>query len=407
MLDVARRRNLTASEVIERKYFADPDVFEREQRQLFAKLWIAVGHVSEVGSAGDFLTRSIADRPVVVVRNRHGELKAFYNTCQHRGATLAARRKGNCGKGFVCAYHAWSYDLDGNLVGVPSQKHYGEKFDKSQRGLAPVRVETCGGIIFVSLSEDVQPLADYLGDVAPYLERMHADKQALGRVRWTIDANWKIWRENFGDGYHLLYAHQSMGLMVTKYDATLKAFPNGHSVLEHHQSPDGFNPMPFLNAVSQATGRPPEENELFAAFPMPPDPAVDFSAPAYIIGVFPNLGLMETPANQELSIQIAHPDAYNRTIIDEIAMGDPNDSEAMREFRRRYGLAWHSPLGKAEGDDIEIWGRCQKGSAAHEAVPISDLSRGEPGATDGLGIEEHGIRGFYQAWRERMGLPAA
>jgi len=396
---------LKSSETVDRRLMIDPAIFDDEKEKIFKTKWLAVGHTSEITEPGDYLTATIADQPIIVIRNRAGELRAFYNTCRHRGAVLAPKRKGNCGNHLQCIYHAWTYDLDGALVDVPSEKAYGDRFEKSSRGLAPVRVDTCGGAIFVCLNEDTESLSEFLGDAVPYIEEILGDKEALGRVRWNIDANWKIWRENFTDGYHILYAHRALGYLVNKYDATIKSFPNGHSVLEHHQSAEEFNPGRFAAAIQKATGLPSDVGEVFSAFPVAPDP-VDFTATAYIVGIFPNLVIMATPANSEISMQIGHIDAVDQTRIEEVGLCSSADSKEMREFRRRYGMAWHTPLGKAEGDDIEAWARCHEGMKSHEQVPFSDISRDPDSTETGIGTGENAMRGFYEMYRNTMQLDA-
>ena len=144
-------------------WYTDPVFFEREKKQIFYRSWICVGHVCMAASPGDYFVGSIADQEVLVVRDQDGELNAFFNVCQHRGHRLASD-SGSCER-FTCPYHAWSYGLDGQLLKAPHSELV-PGFDTGKVRLAPVRLETLAGAVFVNL--DVQ--APGLHEVFPGTE---------------------------------------------------------------------------------------------------------------------------------------------------------------------------------------------------------------------------------------------
>jgi p-cumate 2,3-dioxygenase subunit alpha len=107
--------------------YSDPDLFEREQRRIFDRAWLYAGHESEVPNAGDFLTRRVGGRPLIIVRGSDGKIRIFHNSCRHRGATVCRNARGNA-RNFVCFYHNWTYDNHGRLDGVPLKDAYGPAF---------------------------------------------------------------------------------------------------------------------------------------------------------------------------------------------------------------------------------------------------------------------------------------
>ena len=120
-------QNLTFS--VNRKVFVSPEILEDENRAIFDKCWVYVGHASEVKNPGDFRTRQVANRPVIFCRDRKGEVRALFNVCRHRGALVCREREGNA-RQFQCMYHGWTYNADGSLKGIPGDDAYPPSYDK-------------------------------------------------------------------------------------------------------------------------------------------------------------------------------------------------------------------------------------------------------------------------------------
>lgn len=185
--------------------YTDPDIFEREKRDIFQKDWLCVGRVEEVGNPGDYLTLSIMDEPLLIVRDSSGWLRAFYNVCRHRGVAVASR-SGNV-KAFSCPYHGWTYDLAGRLVHAPHMEE-AVGFDRARCGLKPVKIDEWQGWMFVNLDPDSDDLRTFLGTVAERFGFVHAeDCRLANKWEFELPCNWKLGVENFQDVYHLRVLH--------------------------------------------------------------------------------------------------------------------------------------------------------------------------------------------------------
>ena len=151
----------------------DPDIYKLEQEKIFGTTWQFLGHESELNKPGSYVTRMLADDPIILLKNKRGEIKAFLNSCSHRGVRLCTEDYGKK-KTHTCPYHGWSYNLEGDLIGiVAGNKVYGEEMDKSEWGLRPVpRVESYQGMIFGNLDTQASALEEYLGEMAWYFDMM-------------------------------------------------------------------------------------------------------------------------------------------------------------------------------------------------------------------------------------------
>jgi phenylpropionate dioxygenase-like ring-hydroxylating dioxygenase large terminal subunit len=200
----------TAGQALEPKLYLDPAVAEREQRRIFERTWQLAGHVSQLPKTGAYVTAWAGNQPVLVVRDEEGGLRAFRNVCRHRGSMLLTG-SGQCKAAIRCRYHGWTYRLDGELIGVPEGRAFGDTLDKAALGLMPVRVEEMCGLLFVNLDPQAQSLADTLGDLpqrlAPYgIEGL----EHFSPYRGEQPANWKVIVDNYLEGYHVPIAHPGL-----------------------------------------------------------------------------------------------------------------------------------------------------------------------------------------------------
>ena len=195
--------------------FLDSAIYEREQERLFrGPVWNYVGLEAEIPNVGDFKATFIGATPIVVTRGKDGGLNAFVNRCAHRGALVCRKPRGNTHT-HVCVYHQWSYNLAGDLIGVPFRKGiegkggYGADFDTAQHSLHKLNIASYQGLIFVSFARELHSLEDYLGpQMRPWLDRLFARPiQVLGYSRQYIRANWKLYAENVRDPYHASLLH--------------------------------------------------------------------------------------------------------------------------------------------------------------------------------------------------------
>lgn len=190
-------------------WYTAQSFFELEQRTVIAGSWQPVAHVTDFAAPGDYVSGCLAGEPWVVVRTEKGELRAFHNTCRHKGREVVQGR--GCAHELVCGYHAWKYDLEGQLRSAPRMAGI-EDFDRGAMALPSIALECFGPWVMLNLDRQATPLADRLG---PLTERLEAtDWQGLrfvDRRVWDIECNWKVYVDNYLDGgYHIPHMHPSL-----------------------------------------------------------------------------------------------------------------------------------------------------------------------------------------------------
>jgi phenylpropionate dioxygenase-like ring-hydroxylating dioxygenase large terminal subunit len=195
--------------------YQDPDFMALELKKVWRPAWQLVCHVSDIPKAGDYHTFQMMGDLAIVVRGRDGAIRAFHNVCRHRAARLLDGESGNCGGRILCPYHAWSFGLDGRLLGVPFIEEY-ENFDKADYGLVPVEHDVHAGFVYIrfepggpSLAEEMAPIAEEAG-----IYRFE-DLQPLYPVRTRIrEVNWKNACDNYVDALHVRVAHPGLDSLV-------------------------------------------------------------------------------------------------------------------------------------------------------------------------------------------------
>lgn len=197
--------------------YTDPEVFALECARIIRPSWQIVCHVSDIAEAGAWRTLSYLGENVVVMRGTDGEIRAFHNVCRHRAMRLVDGDSG-CAQKLVCPYHAWVYELDGRLTGVPMRRDY-PALDMATTGLVPVELDTWRGFVFVRLEDDGGPrvadmMAPYDHEVAPY---RFEDMRRIGDVRMRDRAvNWKNVGDNYSDNLHIPVAHDGLTRLFGK-----------------------------------------------------------------------------------------------------------------------------------------------------------------------------------------------
>jgi phenylpropionate dioxygenase-like ring-hydroxylating dioxygenase large terminal subunit len=197
--------------------YRDEEFYAVERERIFRPSWQIVCHESDIAAPGDWHTLDYIGESVIVTRAQDGALRAFTNVCRHRGSRLVDGARG-CAKKLVCPYHAWTYDLNGRLTGVPDSASY-PTLDKAKSGLAAVELEVWRGFIFVRLQDDGGPsvaamMAPYEAMIAPY---RFEELNALGRVTLRPrNVNWKNVGDNYSDGLHIPVAHPGLTRLFGK-----------------------------------------------------------------------------------------------------------------------------------------------------------------------------------------------
>jgi Rieske 2Fe-2S family protein len=205
------------------RYFISPEVFAQEKERIFSRQWVLVGHQSQLAQTGDYFTAEIADESLIVVRDKRGEIRGFYNVCRHRGSRLIESRNGQLSATIQCPYHAWTYALDGRLVGAPHMDDV-PGFDKSDYPLHRVNLGLWEGFIFVNLAEagsrtGFVSLEDWFAPLQGKFSHWNTSMlQPAKRIKYDVSANWKLMFENYSECYHCPGVHPQLQ-KVSPYDS--------------------------------------------------------------------------------------------------------------------------------------------------------------------------------------------
>jgi phenylpropionate dioxygenase-like ring-hydroxylating dioxygenase large terminal subunit len=200
------------------EFYTDADIYERDINEIFLKSWLYAGHSSEIPNVGDWFLFELAGESVIIVRSTENEISAILNVCRHRGSKICLENKG-CTKKLVCRYHAWVYELDGQLRAAA---HMAEDFDKSALSLKKIHCELLEGMIYVSFAEQAAPFEPVRKAMSEVLRPYRLDKAKVAhRETYPIKANWKLSLENYSECYHCSPSHPeySRGHSLAKPEA--------------------------------------------------------------------------------------------------------------------------------------------------------------------------------------------
>jgi nitrite reductase/ring-hydroxylating ferredoxin subunit len=371
---------LVQDDRIHASLYTDPRIFDDEMERVFRRGWVFVGHDSEIPRPGDFVTRRLGTEPVVMVRGKDGGVAALVNRCTHRGTLVCPAERGSA-RTFTCPYHGWTYDLSGELLGVPYPGGYAG-LDKSTHGLGRVpRVASYRGFVFASLHPSGISLAEHLGPATKLIDRS-CDLSPAGRIELTAGwvrhrcaANWKALPENDSDGYHLGFVHRALFATVrTQYqrvvgdERAIKAVIRdwGHGHIEIDWSPGYEGPFEWLGHAPGALVA-----DLVAALERRDGPDLArrriVEGPAHAL-IFPNLFLGET------NVAIVEPVGVDECVH----WHTPMFLRGVPQFNTRLLRMAEAGMGPASflmPEDLIVAGRNQDGLHAHH-VEWLELSRG-------------------------------
>jgi Rieske 2Fe-2S family protein len=197
---------------LEQRFYADPAIFELELERIITRNWILAGHQSELPEPGDFKVLNVANESAIIVRGSDGILKGFANVCRHRGSLVCLESQGSTRK-FMCPYHGWMYDIDGNLTAA---RNMPDDFDKSEYGLKAVSVDAVHGLMFVCFTDKPPSLEGAKRDLAePMTVFDFENLKVAAHKSYDIPANWKLSIENYQECYHCATAHPEYARMHT------------------------------------------------------------------------------------------------------------------------------------------------------------------------------------------------
>ncbi|RTL66202.1 MAG: aromatic ring-hydroxylating dioxygenase subunit alpha [Hyphomicrobiales bacterium] len=185
--------------------YTSQDWYDREQERIFRAQWNYIGHASQIPKPGDYFTCDVGGVPLIVTRAQDGTIGAFFNSCRHRGSKLLWDQ-GNC-KLIRCPYHAWAYDLKGNLVATPLVEEEMAEH-KPNLGLHRARIEVVDGFLFATTNAKLPSAAETLGSLPKeWAGYDPANLVCTRRKSWEVKANWKLWYENYNDSLHVPFVH--------------------------------------------------------------------------------------------------------------------------------------------------------------------------------------------------------
>ena len=420
-----------AEGMVSREIFSSETIFAQELERVFAPSWAFVGHTSQLAADGDYVLSRVGQESVIVARERGGGINVLLNSCRHRGMPVCRYDAGNA-SAFTCSYHAWSFDLDGALTGVPrlNEAYHGE-LDRSQWGLIKARVAIFYGSIWASFDETAPDFETFLGDMAYYVRDLMQSPDGEddgyevigGIVKWRMPCNWKFGAENFtGDHYHN-YSHRSvdrlkislsgkasrhpLAAIQTPFKFLNIAHPGGHTVRA--------NLYEALTDYQSMWGDEPEVDAYFRAAHDKRQKRLGDRARLITRGgvVFPNMHYNtggRTTIGIWVPVSAAETEVWRWLFVPREAPQIVKDT--LRHFYLRYG----GPAGMTEQDDMENWSAAQRGTSGVTArkfpfnfqLNINEARRAWPEAWLGAdtmvtaGVSEHNQRSFYTRWNELM-----
>ncbi len=389
--------------------YQSPDIYAAEQRRLFeGPVWNYLCLEAEVAKPGDYRTTFAGSMPVVVARDFDDEIYAFENRCAHRGALIALDGGGHA-RDFTCVYHAWNYDLKGNLKavafedGVAGRGGMAKTFCRSDHGPRKLRIATFAGLVFGSLSDDVPPIEEYLGEeIAGKIKRvLHKPVSVIGRFTQTLPNNWKLYFENVKDTYHASLLHTfftTFRINRLSQRGGLVISPNGgnHASFSFVDNQSKENDYSAMGLRSEIEGFALKDPSLL-------DTADEFGDGCHlqILTVYPNFVLQQI--QNALAIRQILPKGQSQTALNWTYIGFADDTPEMHTRRlRQNNLA--GPAGYVSMEDGAVGGFVQRGIAtAGDERAVVEMG-GTETVAEGTRATEASVRGFWKCYRGHMGI---
>lgn len=391
--------------------FQSEDVYRDEQHRIFrGNSWNYLCLEAEVAKPGDFRTSFIGDTPIIVARDGDGDIYAFENRCAHRGALICLDDHGSNKKDFSCVYHAWTYDLQGNLIGVAFKDGIKGKggmpptFRMEDHSPRKLRIASVHGLIFGSFSDDIPPIDEYLGEVImDRIERVLGGRLpvVLGRYTQVLPNNWKLYMENVKDSYHASILH----LFFTTFEinrlsqkgAIIVDESGGHHVsysqIDRAAGLDTEYANQQLRSDSQYRLADPSLLQGFEEFPD--------GITLQILSVFPTFILQQI--QNALAVRQIVPRGVARTDLKWTILGFSDDTPEQRLVRLKQANLV-GPAGYISMEDGCVGGFVQRGIAGSPNEQAVLEMGGVTAESSESRVTEASVRGFWKAYRDQMGL---
>ena len=313
------------------RYFVSPEVFAEEREKIFSRQWVLVGHLSQIPKAGDYLVQEVAGDSLIVLRDKNAVVRGFYNVCRHRGTRLKEHACGHAAA-IQCPYHAWTYGLDGKLIGAPHMDDV-PGFDKADYSLHAVNLALWEGFIFVNLAKQPMPLEEWFAPLAGKFSHWNMSiLRSAKRIEYDVHANWKLMFENYSECYHCPGVHPMLS-KVSPYDSAENDLCEG----------------PFLGGFMSITrGAGLTMSGRACALPVGGTNAAD-SQRVFYYSIFPNMLLSLHP--EYVMVHQLWPQSPERTLIlcdwffhpDAAGVSDPsyNPNDAIEFWDITNKQDWH------------------------------------------------------------------
>ncbi len=392
------------------RVMSDPEIYAQEQERIFrGPVWNYLCLEAEIPEPGCYRTTFVGETPIIVARDQDGNVQAMINRCAHKGALLCVEA---CGKreSITCAYHGWSYDFKGKLIGVPfkdgvnGQGGMPKSFDTNQHGLERVRVEVFQNVVFGTFSSSLEPVEPYLGpSMAAHLRRVfHKPVEVLGYYHQVLHNNWKVYMENSRDPYHATILHT--------FYATFKLnrlTMDGGIAVEH----GGWHSMNFSKGATlkeggyEGTGIRSVVEDVGLADPSLIERRQEFAdgITVAIQSMFPSC--VNQQIYNTLALRQVVPQGPGQCELHWTFFGYKDDDPALRQMRLKQSNLI-GPAGYVSIDDGVIGEYVQRGIAGKgmEENSVMEMGGSEIASNNGSRATEATLRGFWTGYRSLMGL---
>ncbi len=393
--------------------YTDPAIYAEELKTIWQRGWVYVGHESEVPNPNDFVMKCIGPEPVIMTRDKAGQVHLLHNRCPHRGNRVCMQAQGNA-RSFTCPYHGWTFANDGELKGYPFPSGY-EGVDRRELGLAQVaRVASYRGFVFGSLAADGISLQEHLGPAMASIDAL-CDTSPEGEVQLTagflkhkVKSNWKFLVENETDGYHPSFVHASIfevaqsgigSLYSSDSTAVSRDFGNGHT--ENDLRPEFRKRGELLSWFGTTPDKLPDYvAKMNAAYGEEKARKIMIDGTPHIM-IFPNLFIAE------IQIFVIQPLAVDETVQHATALQFKGAPDLNRRMRQQT-MGSVGPAGFLLADDAEMYERTQMGVQMKSPEWLY-LGRGkhrerrdENGYLIGDATDEVPTRGIWRHYRAVM-----
>jgi len=390
------------------RLYSDPEIYTLEHRRIFrGPVWHFLCLELDIPDAGDFRTSFVGEIPVIVTRDADGHVHAMVNRCAHKGALVCLKERGN-GDALTCLYHAWTYDLQGQLQSVAFRRGLRGKggmpadFDLTRHRLEPLRVETFCGLVFGTFSEATEPLQSFLGEtMSRHIARgLGRPLRLLGTHSQVLHNNWKLYAENVRDSYHATLLHT----FYTTFKVNRLDMDGGIAL-----SDDGRHHISYAKRATLRADREyatvhsgQYESELDGPQLVRTWEEFDDGITHSIQTVFPTLAIQLTL--NSLAVRHFVPRGVDKTELFWFFLGDAREDEAKTRMRvDQSNLTGAAGLVSLEDGCInEFVQRGTRGSPDHEA--FMEMGGHDVAPSDNSRATETQIRGFWQGYRKLMGF---